>query len=352
MPDAAPPPLVVIGGSAGAIGPLRQIVADLPVDFPAAVCVAIHLPRDSPSTLPVVLSHAGPLGAAFGVDGARLEPAFIHVAPPGNHLLIHDGHLALSVGATENGARPAIDPLFRTAARSAGRRLVGVILSGALDDGSAGIAAVSRAGGLAIVQEPDDAEFSDMPRNALDTGVAAGVLSATAIGPALIAAVDAIMARKGNVDVAAGSAAAELPDVTRAAAGVSETSSVDRGLGGPAPDLPGMASPYSCPACGGVLYDRPDEQYLCRLGHRYSPVSLAADQRVVVEDALWVALRALEEAASLQARVRDRAGSRGDAPMERRFEERRKAARVRADRIRNVLKTFATEEAGAEASEA
>lgn len=355
MPHAEAPPLVVIGGSAGAIGPLRQIVADLPADFPAAVCVAIHLPDQGRSSLASVLSGAGVLRAAFAADGAKLEPGVIQVAPPAHHLLVHDGHLALSVGATENGVRPAIDPLFRTAARTAGRKLVSVLLSGTLDDGSAGTAAVARAGGVTIVQDPDDAQFPDMPRNALDTGAAARVLSTRSIGPALIAAVDAIVARTGNADDAPGrpsAAAVELPDAAGPAARVPETGTVDRGLAGPAPDLPGTPSPYSCPACGGVLYDRPDDQYLCRLGHRYSPLSLASDQRDVVEDALWVALRALEEAASLEARVRDRAGSRGDARMERRFEERRKAARGRADRIRDVLKTFATEEPPAEASDA
>jgi two-component system chemotaxis response regulator CheB len=269
----------------------------------------------------------------------------VAVAPPGNHLLVHDGTLALSQGARENGVRPAIDPLFRSAARSAGPDVVSVLLSGTLDDGAAGTAIVRAGGGVTIVQDPAEADFPDMPRKAIATGEVAAVLPVAAIAPAIRAAVETMAQRPagdgGNNHNDGGPADNPGPEAATAAdtpAGDPQGDPVDRGVHGPAPDLKGEPSPYSCPACGGVLYERmPPAQYLCRLGHRYSPESLRAGQEEVIEDALWTALRTLEEAASLAMRVRDRAAARGDRGMELRFEARLQGAQERADRIRAVF---------------
>jgi two-component system, chemotaxis family, protein-glutamate methylesterase/glutaminase len=351
-PDT-PPPLVVIGGSAGSILPLRRILAELSPTLPATVCVVIHLPDDSASALARVLARAGTMDASFADDGHSLRAGHVVVAPPGNHLLVHDGHLVLSQGARENGTRPAIDPLFRSAARVAGPDVVSILLSGTLDDGSAGTAAVRDAGGFTIVQDPSDADFPDMPRHAIETGQVMAALPAPAIAAAVEAAVEVIVRRREDPTSEArwpyGGAAPD--DGTEAAltslagdrpgdhpVGDPRGDPVDRGLHGPAPDLEAPASPYGCPSCGGVLYERkPPDQYLCRLGHRYSPESLASAQNVVIEDALWTALRTLEESASLATRVRDRAAARGDRGMELRFEARRMGAQARADRIRSLL---------------
>jgi len=347
-----PPPLVVIGGSAGAIAPLRRIMSELSGTLPATVCVVIHLPDDSASALARVLARAGSMDASFADHGVPLQPGHVAVAPPGHHLLVHDGHLMLSQGARENGTRPAIDPLFRSAARVAGPNVVSVLLSGTLDDGSAGTAAVGAAGGFTIVQDPSDADFPDMPRHAIETGHVMAALPVSAIAPAIEAALEEIVRRQANgttreAPSKGDGARANATSTTGTVAGERPGDQplgdpagdpVDRGLHGPAPDLDPPASPFSCPACGGVLYERkPPDQYLCRLGHRYSPDALGAGQNAVIEDALWTALRTLEEAASLAERVRNNAAARGDRGMELRFEARRAGSQARADRIRALL---------------
>jgi two-component system chemotaxis response regulator CheB len=165
---------------------LRRIVAGLPADLDAAVCVVVHMPDDSASALAHLLARVGSLDASFARHGERLAAGTIRVAAPGSHLLIQEGHLVLSGGARENGTRPAIDPLFRSAASHAGPRVVSIVLSGTLDDGAAGSAAVARAGGVAIAQDPADAEFSDMPRNAVATGAVEFILPASDIAAKIV----------------------------------------------------------------------------------------------------------------------------------------------------------------------
>jgi two-component system chemotaxis response regulator CheB len=336
---SVPPPLVVIGGSAGAIQPLRQILAGLPGGLPATVCVVIHMPHDSPSALARVLARAGSLDAVFADDGQPLEAGRIAVAPPGNHLLVHDGTLVLSQGARENGTRPAIDPLFRSAARALGADVVSVLLSGTLDDGSAGTAAIRASGGTTIVQDPSEADFPDMPRHAIETGAVVAALSVADIPGAIVNAVRVIEDRRlhGHVtDAGNGGVLAVQPGDRPVGDPLGDP--VDRGAHGPAPDLEPPASPFACPSCGGVLYERtPPEQYLCRLGHRFAPEALRSGQEAVIEEALWTALRTLEESASLAARLRDRASARGQRHLEQRFEARHTGARERADRIRSLI---------------
>jgi two-component system, chemotaxis family, protein-glutamate methylesterase/glutaminase len=334
-----PPPLVVIGGSAGAIRPLREVLAGLPAGLPATVCVVIHMPDDSPSALARVLARAGAMDATFADDGLPLEAGRIAVAPPGNHLLVHDGSLVLSQGARENGTRPAIDPLFRSAARALGADVVSVLLSGTLDDGSAGTAAIRAAGGTTIVQDPAEADFPDMPRHAIETGSVVAALSVEAIPGAIVSAVEEIQDRRRGGDGADGSARPTLAvEPGDRPVGDPRGDPVDRGAHGPAPDLDLPASPYACPSCGGVLYERtPPDQFLCRVGHRFAPEALRAGQEAVIEEALWTALRTLEESASLAARLRDRAAARGQQTLEGRFEARHTQARARSDRIRALI---------------
>src|SRR5437870_7789016 len=160
--------VIVIGASSGGIDPLVKLVRNLPPTLPAAVFVVLHVRPDAPSHLPAILNRAGSLPAAHAVDGEPIRRGRLYVAPPGFQTYVHRGRISVRLGPQENSTRPAIDPLFRTAAHHYGRRVVGVILSGALDDGSAGLEAIKRAGGCAIVQDPVDAGFPDMPANAID----------------------------------------------------------------------------------------------------------------------------------------------------------------------------------------
>jgi two-component system chemotaxis response regulator CheB len=159
--------LICVGGSAGAVEATLRLAEALPRDLPAAILLAIHLAPDSASNLPKLLAMRGRLAARFAEHGEEPQRGVIHVARADRHLVVADGTLQLSRGPHENGFRPSVDTLFRSAAIAAGSRVVGVVLSGTMDDGTAGLIAVRRAGGIAVVQEPADAPFPDMPRNAI-----------------------------------------------------------------------------------------------------------------------------------------------------------------------------------------
>jgi len=178
--------IIVIGASAGGIEALRTLVQALPAHFPASVFVVLHIQAHKPSMLPTLLSRAGPLRAFHPLDHALIERECIYVAPPDCHLLVEVGQVRLGKGLTEKWSRPAIDPLFRSAAHAYGPRVAGVILTGARDDGTAGLLAVKRSGGVAIVQDPDSARFTAMPRSALASVTVDYTVSLSSIAPLLV----------------------------------------------------------------------------------------------------------------------------------------------------------------------
>ncbi len=177
--------VIVVGASAGGVEALDRLVAALPDDLPASLFVVLHVPPTGRSALPDILRRHCRLPVAHAIDGEAVKPGQVYVAPPDQHLLVADGQVRLGRGARENGHRPAIDPLFRSAAREYGPRVVGVVLSGVLDDGTAGLAAVKAGGGVAIVQEPADAMYPAMPQHALENVAVDHVLAAGEIAAAL-----------------------------------------------------------------------------------------------------------------------------------------------------------------------
>jgi len=177
--------LIVMGGSAGGVEAAAEVVRHLPADIPAAVCIVIHFPVTSASRLPHILNKTGVLKAEHAASGQVIERGRIYVAPPDFHLLVGNGQLLLSRGPRYNGTRPAIDPLFRTAARAYGPRVIGVLLSGTLDDGVAGLELIRERGGLTMVQDPNDALFDTLPRSAMLAVAVDRVLPADQIGPEL-----------------------------------------------------------------------------------------------------------------------------------------------------------------------
>jgi two-component system, chemotaxis family, protein-glutamate methylesterase/glutaminase len=177
--------LIAIGASAGGVEALTRVVAELPADLPAVVVVVLHIPPDLPTILPHILARAGHLPVAEARDGDLLQPGRVLVAAPGHHLVVQDGRARLLDAAPVNRVKPAIDPLFRSGAREYGPRLVAVILTGSLNDGSEGLIAVRRAGGVAVVQDPKDAEVPDMPQNALDAAGADHCVPLKEIAPLL-----------------------------------------------------------------------------------------------------------------------------------------------------------------------
>lgn len=325
--------VVVVGASAGGVEALGAFVAGLPADLGASVLVVLHVPATGSSALPGILSRRGPLPATHAVDGEQLLRNRIYVAPSDRHLLLDGAVVRVVRGPRENGHRPAVDPLFRTAARAFGARVVGVVLSGVLDDGAAGLAAVRSRAGYAIVQDPEDAMYPTMPLNAMERAGADEVLPAAEIGRA----VARVVRQRARVE--------DEPPLTRELdlearmAGIGPD--VDR-----AGDRPGDTSPFSCPDCGGVLFELEREtvpRFRCRVGHAWNAESLLAKQSELVENAMWVALRSLEERAVLAKRVATSARERGMTMTAARFAEQSAEAAHGAEVIRAVLERGAQE---------
>ncbi len=286
--------IVVVGASAGGVEALMDLVRGLPADLPAAVFVVLHIPPQSTSVLPQILDRAGPLPARHAVDGAPIIRGQILVAPPDHHLLVEQGHIRLSRGPRENRTRPAVDPLFRSAARTYGPRVLGVVLSGALDDGTSGLAAIKARGGVAIVQDPAEAIFPSMAQSAIDHVAVDHILFTSQIGPLL-----AGLAREDVVEEGAPAVSRELDLEVEAAA----ADGAVLGRHG----HPGIPSSMACPECGGSLWELGDGgllRFRCRVGHAFSSGSLLAEQAEQLEGALWAALWNLDEQANLNRRRR------------------------------------------------
>src|SRR3954470_10185987 len=318
--------LVVIGASAGGVEALTQLVSRLPLDLAASVLVVLHVPPDRPSVLPRILSAAGPLPATHAKGGERAVHGHLYVAPPGRHLLVHDATLRLSSGPKEGGHRPAIDPLFRTAARAAGTRVIGVVLSGALDDGTAGMVSIKQLGGVCVVQDPNEAICGDMPRNALQNAEIDHCLKVAAIAELLVR-----LSRE------------EVAETRRRPTQLIEREAhiaLDDGTEDVTP-APGEPSQFSCPACGGVLNEIHDGDLLrfrCRVGHAYGPDALRLEQQSALEGALWAALRALEEQGSLARRLAVRGRELKQNRSAARFDDRAVAAERQAALVREALR--------------
>ena len=307
--------LVVIGASAGGVETLIQVVRDLPTDLRAAVCIVLHIAPGSPSMLAHILNRAGRLPCQPARDGDRLREGQILVATPDHHLAIEDSHVRLTVGPRENGHRPAIDVLFRSAARAFDSRVVGVVLSGTRDDGAAGLAVIKANGGATIVQDPEDALYPGMPASAI-----ANVAVDAIVPSALVASTIAAMVNGGDPPPEPG---AEDPES----------------------DPPeNESATVICPECGGVLSERPEAgvvQWQCRVGHRYSPGTLVDLQADDVEGALWAAIRALADRARLLERMAQQSEQRGQTRSARRFRRQSEAASEQADIVREALSVAA-----------
>jgi two-component system chemotaxis response regulator CheB len=320
--------IVVIGASAGGVQIIAELARKLPADLKAAVFVSIHVPANAPSGLPTILNREGPLLAVHAVDGEPIQTGRIYIAPPDRHLLIHPGTVRLGRGPRENGHRPAVDPLFRTAARAYGARVIGVILTGNLSDGTAGLIELKRAGGIAVVQEPTDAVFDGMPRSAIDSlpDIDYTVRSSDLADLLIELVAEAAPApAKSRRDISPAD-----PDLAEGGAGPLGTDEREEG----------HPSVYGCPDCGGVLWEKVDGQllrYRCRVGHAFTPESLLDAQTNGLETALWAALRALSEMEQQARGLADRMQSRGHARLAERFIAQAEDAAQRASVIRLVL---------------
>lgn len=318
-------PLIGVGASAGGVEALFALVEGLEETLPAAMLVVIHQSAESPTVLPNLLDRRCVLPVEHARSGVAVEPGHVYLATPDHHLLVHDGRLVVSRGPRENGHRPGVDALFRSLALEAGPGAVGVVLSGMLDDGAAGLLGIVRHGGTAVVQDPQDALFPGMPDAALRQVPGAVVRPAAQLGEVL-----SELARRPVVGGRG---------VTRQLA---YEVAVARESGGAITegDPPGPPAGLSCPDCSGPLFDLGDTQllhYRCRVGHAWSEDSLRAEQEDRVEKALYMALQALEEKAALQHRVAAAATTRGSVRVAGRARESAHEALASATLLRNLL---------------
>ncbi|OPY97515.1 glutamate methylesterase [Bradyrhizobium sacchari] len=317
--------IIVIGGSAGATAPVKRILADLHPDVPAAVFIVLHIPAQGIGILSTVAAAAGRLPVHQAVDGMKFERGHVYLGAPDHHLLLLDDRIRLGRGPRENMVRPAIDALFRSAALHHGPRVIGLVLSGLLSDGAAGLNAIKRCGGMTIVQDPSEAIAVEMPQRALEAAGADLCVPAARLGDVL-----SDLAREPP-----GIARPIAPDIrleVEIAAGERIGSAILADIADPAA--------LTCPGCGGVLSQVKEARpmrFRCQVGHAYTADALAKEQEGQVDEALRVALRIIEERAELVQRMAADGRRSGRPAVAEMYERRAAEYREYADMIRRVV---------------
>lgn len=321
---------IVIGASAGGVQALSQLVATLPADLPAAVFIVLHIPTDTPSVLPAILARDAQLPIAHATHGEPIVGGRVYVAPPDRHLLIEDRRVKLVHGPKENFHRPSIDALFRSAARAAGPRVIGVVLTGARDDGTVGMRAIKQRGGISIVQDPAEAPFASMPLSVMHHIKVDYSLPLREIGPLL---------EQLAHETAAAEGAHPVPEQVEIEARIAEQQMQPEELIASVEKL-GKISRLTCPDCHGALWEIDDEdilRYRCHVGHAFAAGALNNGQSEMLEAALWSAVRALEEQMMLARRIVERARKAEQPHTVTRFERRANEAERNSALIRELL---------------
>lgn len=318
--------IFAIGASAGGVETLSTLIGCLPANFPGAIFVVIHIAPTAKSVLPAILERRGLLRAIHPRDGDRIEPSVVYIAPPDHHLVVERDRVRVTRGASENGSRPAVDVLFRSAAAAYGARVTGIVLSGNLDDGTAGLVSIQRCGGTTVVQDPEEALFPGMVQSALANVDVDATLSIDGIARLMVKSATDMVS-----DEQCDTAGALKLEVEMAKLDPQRITIENH---------PGTPSGFTCPDCHGALWELSDGElvrYRCRVGHAYSPDTLLALESTAVENALWTAYRALEENAALARRMQRRAAAREQDNLARRFSAQVADLESRAEVIREVL---------------
>ncbi|MBZ9728765.1 chemotaxis protein CheB [Salegentibacter sp. JZCK2] len=317
--------VVVIGTSAGGLNALKKLISQLRKGFPLPILVVRHISADATGNVVLdELNKFNTVKCQHAKSGNDLKPGYLYLAPSDHHLMIgKDLKLLVTKGAQENRSRPAIDPLFRSTAVAFGAGVIGILLTGYLDDGTAGMKAIKRCGGICIVQDPDDAQYPAMPRNAINNVKVDYSLPISAMGALLYELIPQELQKNKTVpkDV--------LIEAKIAARVLSDLSSVN---------TVGDQVPFNCPGCGGVLWqvDKDDDmRFRCHTGHAYTAAALLAEQTNKIEETMWTALRMFEERKNLLTEIAH--GKKGVGSKS--ALERAKMSQVHIDRIRAILKT-------------
>ncbi len=313
--------IIVIGASAGGLQALVELLTPLPANLQAAIFIVVHTAPGGTGLLPQILERSA-ANVAYAKDGEAIEPGRIYVAPPDRHLLIKRTRVRVVSGPRENLFRPAIDPLFRTAARAYGARVIGIVLSGGLDDGTHGLELIKRHGGIAIAQDPQHAVMPSMPLSAIQNVEVDYILRPSEIGAKL-----PLLIRETVEDDAT-----LVPEDLDVAEGMTDNLRTGH--------VPGPPTPFTCPECGGTLWELEDGKLLrfrCHVGHGYTADALMSDQHEELEHTLWAGLRALEEQAGLRRRMAQHAEKVGRIANAREFEQHAKEAEARAATMRRLL---------------
>jgi two-component system chemotaxis response regulator CheB len=303
--------IIVIGASAGGVEVLSQLMHDLPPGLPATLFVVCHFPARARSALPEILSRSGPLLATHARDDAPINPGHVYVAPPDYHLLLRPGSMKVTRGPRENGQRPAIDPLFRSAAHVYGPQVIGVVLTGALYDGVAGLLAVRAAGGIAVVQDPQDAVVGTLPLNASEVAGADFTVPATGLASLLVDLVGRPASATGKTSM--------IEPLDKIPAPQKEDQQAQERS-----ERRGSISTYTCPECGGSLWQVDDKdliRFRCHVGHVYNGEALIAEQAEILEAALWTAARTFKDQAILSRQLANQQRERGRPAAAGRFDE-------------------------------
>lgn len=284
--------IIVIGASAGGRDALCKFAATLPRDLDAAVFVVLHLSRQGiDNFLTNQLQKCTPLPCVLATDGLAIQPAHIYIAPVNHHLVLKQGAMQLTQGPVENRWRPSIDILFRTAAVHYSERVIGIILTGLLDDGTSGMQAIKKCGGTCIVQDPREAMYPDMPQSVLDNTIVDHILPVAAMSEAI----QQTIANKTITGI-------KVPDALKAEAALAENTVTDIN---PINNLANQ-SLYTCPDCGGNLWEINEggqARYRCHIGHAFSEQDLLRKQYESLNGTLWIALRMMEERKNLLNRL-------------------------------------------------
>lgn len=337
--------IIVIGASAGGLKALSAIVSALPTDMDAVFFIVQHLAADKPSILPQILEDVGSLPTAHPTDKEKIQRGRIYIAPPDYHLLVNRGYMRVVRGPQENRFRPAIDALFRSAARAYGPRVVGVVLTGYLDDGTVGLQAIKKRAGVAIVQDPNEAEYPGMPKSVLRYVKVDYCIPLTEIPDILV--------RLAN-EPAADEEAYPIPKDIEFESNIAEQQMNTKEFLENVEQI-GIRTPYTCPECNGSIWQIGNEypfRFRCHVGHSFTSDVFLAEQTQNLENALWSAVRALEEKVTFSRQMAERMRNYNLHNAVKKYEDYAKQLDKEVSVVRElILNGFATRRTIAESEE-